>query len=251
MVAVRDPAGATELLEARGDGDAAEAELIRRLVARDARGRSGRDREPQPARLRPAVPRSARAPARRAARARPHRRRRACASARRGAACAIGATIRARRVRFVAPGRELIDTLDAVLRHDFATRELPGHGLKAVARHSGIAGPDREQIRGDQIYATYRTRSRARAALRDRRRRGGRRPRADARRRRVRARADGAAPLRAARRRGRGDRRDRSAARARVPARGRRAARARAGRRHARTAAPRCTCSRPASRTAS
>src|SRR6202040_4052525 len=61
-----------------------------------------------------------------------------------------------RRVRFVAPGRELIDTLDAVLRYDFSTRELPNHGLKAVARHLGIAGPNREQIRGDQIYTVYR-----------------------------------------------------------------------------------------------
>src|SRR5450432_162746 len=34
MVAVRDQSGATELLEAPGDGDAAEAELIRRLVAK-------------------------------------------------------------------------------------------------------------------------------------------------------------------------------------------------------------------------
>ena len=47
-----------------------------------------------------------------------------------------------RRIRFVAPGRELIDTMDAVLRHDFATRALPGHGLKAVARHLGIAAAD-------------------------------------------------------------------------------------------------------------
>ena len=36
LVAVRDPDGATEMLEARGDGDAAEAELIRALVARSA-----------------------------------------------------------------------------------------------------------------------------------------------------------------------------------------------------------------------
>src|SRR5260370_7588698 len=62
-----------------------------------------------------------------------------------------------RRVRFVAPGRELIDTLDAVRRHDFSTRELPGHGLKVVAKHLGIAAPDREYIRGDLIYATYLT----------------------------------------------------------------------------------------------
>ena len=46
--------------------------------------------------------------------------------------------------------------MDAVLRHDFATRELPGHGLKAVARHFGLAGPDREHIRGDQIHEVYR-----------------------------------------------------------------------------------------------
>jgi DNA polymerase I len=61
-----------------------------------------------------------------------------------------------RRVRFVAPGRELIDTLDAVIRYDFSTRELPGHGLKAVARHLGIAAPDREYIPGSQIFTTWR-----------------------------------------------------------------------------------------------
>ena len=61
-----------------------------------------------------------------------------------------------RRVRLVAPGRELIDTLDAVRAYDFAVRELPGYGLKAVARHLGIAGPDRERIRGDEISSVYR-----------------------------------------------------------------------------------------------
>jgi DNA polymerase, archaea type len=61
-----------------------------------------------------------------------------------------------RRVRFVAPGRELIDTLDAVIRYDFSTRELPGHGLKAVARHLGVAAPDREYVPGSQIYTTWR-----------------------------------------------------------------------------------------------
>ncbi len=60
-----------------------------------------------------------------------------------------------RTVRYLAPGRELIDTMDATLRHDFATRELPGHGLKAVARHLGLAADDRELIRGDAIHATY------------------------------------------------------------------------------------------------
>ncbi|MEP6781900.1 MAG: 3'-5' exonuclease [Gemmatimonadaceae bacterium] len=64
---------------------------------------------------------------------------------------------RNRRVRYVAPGRELIDTLDAVRRYDFSARDLPSHGLKAIARHFGFAGPEREYIRGDQIFTTYQT----------------------------------------------------------------------------------------------
>jgi DNA polymerase I len=61
------------------------------------------------------------------------------------------------RTRYVAPGRELIDTLDAVRRHDFSARDLPGHGLKAVARHFGLAGPDREYVPGAKIYEVYRS----------------------------------------------------------------------------------------------
>ncbi|MEP6766512.1 MAG: DNA polymerase domain-containing protein [Gemmatimonadaceae bacterium] len=64
---------------------------------------------------------------------------------------------RSRRVRYVAPGRELIDTLDAVRRYDFSARDLPSHGLKAIARHFGFAGPEREYIRGDQIFHTFQT----------------------------------------------------------------------------------------------
>jgi DNA polymerase, archaea type len=72
--------------------------------------------------------------------------------ARRGAAGGLQQNL---GIRFIAPGRELIDTMDAVLRDDFAARELPGHGLKAVTRHLGISGQNREQIRGDRIYAVY------------------------------------------------------------------------------------------------
>lgn len=72
--------------------------------------------------------------------------------ARRGVASGDGGE---QRIRYVAPGRELIDTLDAVVRHDFATRDLPGHGLKAVARHLGVAEEDREMIPGDQIATVY------------------------------------------------------------------------------------------------
>jgi DNA polymerase elongation subunit (family B) len=62
---------------------------------------------------------------------------------------------RSRAVRYSIPGRELIDTLDAVRRYDFAIRDLPGHGLKAVAKHFGLAPADREYVQGDQIYATW------------------------------------------------------------------------------------------------
>jgi len=67
------------------------------------------------------------------------------------------APARVRRTRFTVIGRELLDSLDAVLRYDFATRDLPGHGLKAVARHFGLASADREQIPGARVYDVYRT----------------------------------------------------------------------------------------------
>ena len=153
MVSVRDPAGVLTVLESKGDTDADEAALIREwsAVIRDADpdvienhnlhgfdlpflhrravmlgvpldvGRIGPPGFGQRAASRGMTP-EAEGP---------------------------------RRVRFVIPGRELIDTLDAVWRYDFATRELPGHGLKAVARHLGIAAPDREMIRGDLVYATF------------------------------------------------------------------------------------------------
>jgi DNA polymerase I len=153
MIAVRAPSGDTEILEAQGGGDAAEAELIGQLVARvqafdpdviENHNLHGFDLPFLDTRARKlGVP---------LALGRigpPGLKQRA---ARRGIASARDA---GRRVRLVAPGRELIDTLDAVLRYDFSTRELPDHGLKAVARHLGIAGPDREQIRGDQIYTVY------------------------------------------------------------------------------------------------
>jgi DNA polymerase, archaea type len=154
MVAVGDPSGASELLEVRGEGDAAERDLIRRLVAKvraadpdviENHNLHGFDL--------PFLDRRARilgVPLGLGRIGPPGLRQR---GARRGA---TDGTDSGRRVRFAAPGRELIDTLDAVLRYDFATRDLPGHGLKAVARHLGIAGPNREHIRGDQIYAEYR-----------------------------------------------------------------------------------------------
>jgi DNA polymerase elongation subunit (family B) len=153
MVAARNPDGRVEVLEAAGTGDAAEAALIRRLVALvqaadpdviENHNLHGFDLPFLQARARRLgvsldLGRTAEAGLRSRA-------------ARRGMASREGGR---RRVRLIAPGRELIDTMDAVLRHDFATRELPGHGLKEVARHLGIAGPERELIRGDRVYETY------------------------------------------------------------------------------------------------
>ena len=60
-----------------------------------------------------------------------------------------------KRARFTMAGRELIDTLDAVRRHDFVARDLPNHRLKDVARHFGVAGPERVYVPGPEIHATY------------------------------------------------------------------------------------------------
>ncbi|HEV2147774.1 MAG TPA: ribonuclease H-like domain-containing protein, partial [Longimicrobiaceae bacterium] len=149
MVAVRDPSGAAHVLEARGGGDAAEADLIGRLVAAveaadpdviENHNLHGFDLPFLAERARRlGVP----LPLGRLGRFGLRER-----AARRGG---VGG-----RVRFVAPGRELIDTLDAVIRYDFAARELPGHGLKAVARHFGVAAPDREYVPGRDVYAVYR-----------------------------------------------------------------------------------------------
>ena len=196
------PTGATELLEAHGDGDAAEADLIRRLVAHVQRGRSRRDREPQPARLRPAVPRSPRARARRAAGARAGSGRRDCGSARARRGDSAAATTRAAACASSRPGRELIDTLDAVLRYDFADARAAGpraQGGRAAPRHrraGSRAHPRRSDLRGLSRAIPSACAATRRADVEEVAGAG-----AHARRRGVRAGADGAAPLRAARRR--------------------------------------------------
>ena len=153
MIAVRRVSGAAETLEATDDGDAAEADLIRRLVAliRDEdpdvienHNLHGFDLpflEQRARRLRVSLSLG------RVSHIGLRRR-----NARRGAPSGRDD---GRRVRLIAPGRELIDTMDAVRRYDQATRELPSYGLKALARHLGIAGPDRELIPGAEIYHTY------------------------------------------------------------------------------------------------
>jgi DNA polymerase elongation subunit (family B) len=62
---------------------------------------------------------------------------------------------RRRRTRYSLAGRELIDTLDAVWRHNFSARDMPGHGLKAAARYFGVAAPERTYLAGAEVFATY------------------------------------------------------------------------------------------------
>ncbi|HEX2686718.1 MAG TPA: ribonuclease H-like domain-containing protein [Kofleriaceae bacterium] len=159
VVALRDPAGTSEILEARGDDPKDEAELIARLAARirtcdpdviENHNLHGFDLPflERRARIlgvplalgRAGAPGLRQRPARRGVPAPGH-------------AGHAGNTLR--RIRYTVPGRELIDTLDAVLRYDFATRDLPGHGLKAVARHLGLAAEGREHIPGAQIYDVW------------------------------------------------------------------------------------------------
>ncbi len=153
MIAVRDPKGQIDVLEAATVDDRGEADLIRRLVAKiraadpdviENHNLHGFDLPFLEQRARrlgvPLALGRIGAPGLR------HR------AARHGAVSDDDAR---RRVRCIAPGRELIDSLDAVRRYDFSARDLPGHGLKAVARHFGLAGEDRELIRGDQIFHVY------------------------------------------------------------------------------------------------
>ncbi|HEX6964796.1 MAG TPA: DNA polymerase domain-containing protein [Gemmatimonadaceae bacterium] len=160
LIAVRHHTGATEVLEAHGEDDAAEADLIRRLVqcVRDADPDIIENHNLHGFDL-PFLEQRARILGVPLVLGRIDGLQMRQRASRRGvpARAFTGDAADHRRIRFVAPGRELIDTLDAVRRHDFSTRELPGHGLKAVARHLGIASPDREYVPGDQIHATYRT----------------------------------------------------------------------------------------------
>ncbi len=69
---------------------------------------------------------------------------------------AIGPEAR-KRTRYSVAGRELIDTLDAVRRHDFVVRDMPSYRLKEVARYFGMATPERVYLEGAAIYDTFRS----------------------------------------------------------------------------------------------
>jgi len=162
LVALRSPEGKEETLEVAGDGDSAEAELLQQLCERireldpdvienhnlhgfdlpflvERARRLGvtllLDRNGEPGlQQRPAARGAALAMAEGGER-------------RRGDAL--------RRARYTMAGRELIDSLDAVRRHDFSARDLPGHGLKAVARHLGLASEEREYVPGARVHQVY------------------------------------------------------------------------------------------------
>jgi len=162
LVALRDPDGQTHVIEAAGEDDASEADLLQRLVVQirafdpdviENHNLHGFDLPFLARRAKwLSVPLSLGRAGGPGLRQRP---------AARGAAIDRGASERSpgsmRRARYTVPGRELIDTMDAVLRHDFSARDLPGHGLKVVARHFGLAGPKREYVPGARIYEVFRT----------------------------------------------------------------------------------------------
>ena len=156
LVAVRDSNGAATTLEAEGEGDAAEADLIRRLAA------VVRAQDPDVIENHnlhgfdlPFLARRARKLGVPLVLGRLDGVGLSRRPSARGTSFDDAGGASMRRARYTMPGRELIDTLDAVRRHDFAARDLPGHGLKAVARHFGLARDDRPLIPGARVYATF------------------------------------------------------------------------------------------------
>jgi len=158
LVAVRAPNGDVEILEAARDTDDEEAALIRRLCARireldpdviENHNLHGFDlpflaRRARRLGVDVALGRGARA----GLRQRP---------AARGASFSRETSNpeAMRRSRYTVAGRELIDSMDAVRRHDFSARDLPGHGLKAVACHFGLASAEREYVPGARIHQVF------------------------------------------------------------------------------------------------
>jgi DNA polymerase, archaea type len=53
--------------------------------------------------------------------------------------------------RYEAPGRHIVDTWMLAQMHDVGARDLPGYGLKQIARHLGLAGDDRTYVDASAI----------------------------------------------------------------------------------------------------
>ncbi|HWZ87923.1 MAG TPA: ribonuclease H-like domain-containing protein, partial [Polyangiaceae bacterium] len=159
LVALRDAHGNSEILEVSSDGDAAEGALIERLCARivaldpdviENHNLHGFD-------LPFLVQRAQRlgVPLGLNRLGTPGLAQRAASRGASFGRTAAPASDKLRRTRYTMPGRELIDSLDAVRRHDFSARDLPGHGLKAVARHFGIASEQREYLPGARVHQVF------------------------------------------------------------------------------------------------
>ncbi|HEY4105840.1 MAG TPA: 3'-5' exonuclease, partial [Polyangiaceae bacterium] len=161
LIALRDPQGTIEILETRSDDDTGEGDLLTRFFARvravdpdviENHNLHGFDM--------PFVVERARRLGVPLVLARTGESGLLQRAAARGASFERGSTSntnKLRRTRYTMPGRELIDSLDAVRRHDFSARDLPGHGLKAVARHFGIASPEREYLPGARVHQVFKT----------------------------------------------------------------------------------------------
>ena len=54
-------------------------------------------------------------------------------------------------------GRHVIDTYFQAMTYDIFKRDLPGYGLKTVARYFGFAPENRTYVDGDEITATWKT----------------------------------------------------------------------------------------------
>jgi len=160
LVAVRSPDGKEETLQAAGEGDNAEAELLMQLCERI------RELDPDVIENHnlhgfdlPFLVQRARRLGVTLLLARNGEPGLQQRPASRGAVLGQGAerqrTDPMRRSRYTMAGREMIDSLDAVRRHDFSARDLPGHGLKAVARHLGLASDEREYVSGARVHQVF------------------------------------------------------------------------------------------------
>ncbi|MGH7388410.1 MAG: DNA polymerase domain-containing protein [Candidatus Rokuibacteriota bacterium] len=58
--------------------------------------------------------------------------------------------------RYEVAGRHVIDTWILAQLHDAGARDLPGFGLKEIARHLGVAAADRTYVDGRDISRAYR-----------------------------------------------------------------------------------------------
>src|SRR5712691_12893773 len=58
--------------------------------------------------------------------------------------------------RWDAAGRHVVDTWILAQLHDAGTRDLPGFGLKELARHFGVAAPERTYVDASQVTREFR-----------------------------------------------------------------------------------------------